>query len=150
MFLSETLWLSSTPQPPQQQNSFAFEGFLVSFYFDGNCRLGSLCLKNCATTYNFKVYCILNFLNLIFILYFILYAADLQCCVSFRYAESTTYRKTCKWLSRFNYLPLTKGLTCHSDSLAWRNLDGVFAEEGYQENVVLKPWWAIEEEKEYK
>lgn len=77
MFLSETLWLSSTPQPPQQRNSFAFEGFLVSFYFDGNCRLGSLCLKNCATTYNFKVYCILNFLNLIFILYFILFYMQL-------------------------------------------------------------------------
>ena len=47
-------------------------------------------------------------------------------------------------------MPLTKGLTCDSDSLAWRNLDGVFAEEGYQLNVGLKPLYAIEEKTEYE
>ena len=33
--LSETLWLSSIPQP-QQQSSFALQGLQISFYFDGN------------------------------------------------------------------------------------------------------------------
>ena len=51
-----------------------------------HCGLGSLCLKSCATKYNLRVYCILNYLNLIFILYWSI--ADLQWRVSSWCAES--------------------------------------------------------------